>query len=120
MSSSSTSPPDGRQLATILVADDEPSMREMLSIVLHREGYRVLLADGGRAAVELLRQEPVDILLSDVGMPDMNGVDLLREAKQIDPQVIGIMITAFASTESAVDALRLGAHDYPEQAIRRG
>ena len=112
MSSSSTSLPDGRQQATILVADDEPSMREMLSIVLQREGQRVLLAAGGRAAVELLRQEPVDILVSDVRMPDMNGVDLLREAKRIDPLVIGIMITAFASTESAVEALRLGAHDY--------
>ena len=55
---------------------------------------------------------PVDILVSDVRMPDMNGVDLLREAKRIDPHVIGIMITAFASTESAVEALRLGAHDY--------
>ena len=112
MSSSSTSLPDARQQATILVADDEPSMREMLSIVLQREGHRVLLADGGRAAVKLLRQEPVDILVSDVRMPDMNGVDLLREAKRIDPLVIGIMITAFASTESAVEALRLGAHDY--------
>ena len=85
MSSSSTSLPDGRQPATILVADDEPSMREMLSIVLQREGYRVLLADAGRAAVELLRQEPVDILVSDVRISDMNGVDLLPEAKHIDP-----------------------------------
>ena len=112
MSSSFTLPTDGRPRATILVADDEPSMREMLSIVLQREGHRVLLAEGGRAAVELLRREPVDILVSDVRMPDMNGVDLLREAKHLDPQVIGIMITAFASTESAVEALRLGAHDY--------
>ena len=112
MSSSSTSSRDARQPATILVVDDEPSLWEMWSIVLQREGYRVLLVDGGRAAVELLRQEPVDILLSDVRLPDMNGVDLLREAKHIDPQVIGIMITAFASTESAVEALRLGAHDY--------
>ena len=103
---------DGHPQATILVADDEPSMREMLSIVLEREGHRVLLADGGRAAVELLRREPVDILVSDVRMPDMNGVDVLREAKQVDPQMVGIMITAFASTESAVEALRLGAHDY--------
>ena len=98
--------------ATILVADDERSMREMLAIVLQREGHRVLLADGGRAAVDLLRREPVDLLVSDIRMPDMSGVDVLREAKQVDPELIGIMITAFASTESAVEALRLGAHDY--------
>ena len=98
--------------ATILVADDERSMREMLAIVLRREGHRVLLADGGRAAVALLHREPVDLLLSDIRMPDMSGVDVLREAKRTDPDMVGIMVTAFASTESAVQALRLGAHDY--------
>ena len=102
---------NGRR-ATILVADDERSMREMLAIVLQREGHRVLLAEGGRAAVDLLKREPVDLLVSDIRMPDMSGVDVLRAAKQADPEVIGIMITAFASTESAVEALRLGAHDY--------
>ena len=101
-----------RRAATILVADDERSMREMLTIVLQRDGYRVLLADRGRAALDLLKQEPVDLLISDIRMPDMSGVDVLREAKEVDPDLIGIMITAFASTESAVEALRLGAHDY--------
>lgn len=85
MSASSSSLPDGRRQATILVADDEPSMREMLSIVLRREGHRVLMADGGRAAVELLRQEPVDILVSDVRMPDMNGVDTLTRGQADRP-----------------------------------
>ena len=98
--------------ATVLVVDDERSMREMLAIVLQREGYRVLLADGGRAAVDLLSHEPIDLLVSDIRMPDMTGVDVLREAKEVDPDLIGIMVTAFASTESAVEALRLGAHDY--------
>ena len=112
MSPPTESHSDRPSQATVLVVDDEASIREMLSIVLRREGHRVLLADAGKAAVDLLRREPVDILVSDIRMPDMNGVDLLREAKRIDPQVIGIMITAFASTESAVEALRLGAHDY--------
>ena len=103
---------DNGRRATILVADDERSMREMLAIVLQREGHRVLLAEGGRAAVDLLKREPVDLLVSDIRMPDMSGVDVLRAAKQADPEIIGIMITAFASTESAVEALRLGAHDY--------
>ena len=64
-------------------------MREMLAIVLQREGHRVLLAEGGHAAVEVLKREPVDLLVSDIRMPDMSGVDVLRAAKQTDPEVIG-------------------------------
>ena len=84
----------------------------LLANVFRREEYRVLLAEGGRSAVEKIKREPVDLLVSDSRIPDMSGVDLLREAKQIDPTVIGIMITAYTSTDLAVEALRLGAHDY--------
>ena len=97
---------------TILVVVDDSSRRDLLANVFRREGYRVLLAEGGRSAVEQITREPVDLLVSDIRMPDMSGADLLREAKQIEPTVIGIMITAYASTDSAVEALRLGAHDY--------
>ena len=100
------------ETGTVLVVDDEPSMREMLSIMLKREGYDVVLADCGKPAVEILRHRPVDLLISDIKMPGMSGVDVLRAAKQIDDAIVGIMITAFKSTESAVEALRLGAHDY--------
>jgi two-component system, NtrC family, response regulator PilR len=72
----------------------------------------VLLAENGRAAVTFLEQEAVDLLISDIKMPDMSGVDVLRAAKQIDPDILGIMITAFASTDTAVEAMRLGACDY--------
>jgi len=96
----------------ILVVDDERSMRELLAIVLRREGYEVLLADNGRTAIGLLEREPVDLLISDIKMPDMSGVEVLRAAKKIDPDILGIMITAFASTETAVEAMRLGACDY--------
>jgi two-component system response regulator PilR (NtrC family) len=87
-------------------------MREMLAILLKREGYEVLLAENGKSAVATLEREPVDILISDIKMPDISGVDVLRAAKQIDKDILGIMITAFASTESAVEAMRLGACDY--------
>ena len=97
---------------TVLVVDDELSMRQMLSIMLKREGYDVVLADCGKAAVEILRRRPVDLLISDIKMPDMSGVEVLRAAKEIDDAIVCIMITAFKSTESAVEALRLGAHDY--------
>src|SRR4249919_1688059 len=103
--------PDQRQ-PRILVVDDERSMRELLAIVLRREGYEVLLAENGRGAIEILEREPVDILISDIKMPDLSGVDVLRAAKRIDQDILGIMITAFASTESAVEAMRLGACDY--------
>jgi two-component system response regulator PilR (NtrC family) len=96
----------------ILVVDDERSMRELLAIVLKREGYDVLLAENGRTAIGLLEKETVDVLISDIKMPDLSGVDVLREAKRIDPDILGIMITAFASTDTAVEAMRLGACDY--------
>ena len=101
-----------RRPPRILVVDDERSMRELLAIVLRREGYEVLLAENGRAAIAALEREPVDLLISDIKMPDMSGVDVLRAAKKIDQDILGIMITAFASTETAVEAMRLGACDY--------
>ncbi len=87
-------------------------MRELLNIVLRREGYHVLLAEDGPTAIATLEREVVDVLISDIKMPGMSGVDVLREAKRLDPDLVGIMITAFASTASAVEALRLGAYDY--------
>src|SRR5215204_1087790 len=96
----------------VLVVDDERSMRELLSIVLPRDGYEVLLASDGKVAVDTLKRERVDVLITDIRMPEVNGVDVLREAKRIDPDIISIIMTAFASTDTAVDALRLGATDY--------
>jgi two-component system, NtrC family, response regulator PilR len=101
-----------RRQPRILVVDDERSMRELLAIVLRREGYEVVLAENGRSAVESLAQQPVDLLISDIKMPDMSGVEVLKAAKKIDQDILGIMITAFASTETAVEAMRLGACDY--------
>jgi two-component system response regulator PilR (NtrC family) len=87
-------------------------MRELLSIVLRREGYDVTVAENGRAAIDQLERGRFDLLISDIKMPDMTGVDVLRSAKRIDPDILGIMITAFASADTAIEAMRLGAHDY--------
>jgi two-component system response regulator PilR (NtrC family) len=87
-------------------------MRDMLRIVLRRDGYDVLVARNGKEALELLQRAPVDLLLSDIRMPDMSGVEVLRAAKDINRDVVAIMMTAFASTDTAVEALRLGASDY--------
>ena len=96
----------------VLVVDDERSMRELLSIVLRRDGYEVLVAADGKAALDVLKRERVDVLITDIRMPELSGVEVLAEAKKIDPSIISIIMTAFASTDTAVDALRLGAADY--------
>ena len=96
----------------ILIVDDEPSMREMLRIVLRRDGYDVQLAQSGREAIDQLRQSHFDLLLSDIKMPDVSGVDVLRAAKEINRDVVAFMMTAYASTSTAVEAMRLGAVDY--------
>ena len=96
----------------ILVVDDERSMREMLQIVLRRDGYEVVVADNGRDAVARLNGEAFDLLLSDIRMPDLTGVEVLRAAKEINQELVAFMMTAFASTDTAVEAMRLGAVDY--------
>jgi two-component system response regulator PilR (NtrC family) len=96
----------------ILVVDDEASMRDMLRIVLRRDGYDVLLAENGRTAIDLLRRERVDLLLSDIRMSDVSGVDVLKAAKELNRDIVAFLMTAFASTETAVEAMRLGAADY--------
>jgi len=104
--------PSAASASRVLVVDDERSMRELLSIVLRRDGHEVLLAEDGAAGIEALERERVDVLITDIRMPHASGVDVLREAKRIDPDIISIVMTAFASTDTAVEALRLGAADY--------
>jgi two-component system, NtrC family, response regulator PilR len=101
------------QKPRILVVDDERSLREMLSIVLGREGYDVSTAENVGAALDQIRRGPVpDILISDLRMPDGSGVDVLRALKQRSPGSVGLLLTAFASADTAVEAMRLGAVDY--------
>jgi two-component system response regulator PilR (NtrC family) len=97
----------------ILIVDDEASMRDMLRIVLKRDGYDVVLAENGRKAIEILQKERISLVLTDLRMADdVTGVDVLRAAKAADRDIIAILMTAFASTETAVEAMRLGAVDY--------
>jgi two-component system response regulator PilR (NtrC family) len=96
----------------ILVVDDERSMREMLHILLRREGYEVAVAENGTAAIALLQKRPFDMLISDIRMPDISGVEVLRTAKALNPNIIGIMVTAYGSKESIQEVLRLQAADY--------
>ena len=96
----------------ILVVDDEPSMRDMLRIVLRRDGYDVDVASNGKEALDLLKRAVFDLLLSDIRMADVSGVDVLRAAKDANRDIVAFMMTAYASTSTAVEAMRLGAVDY--------
>jgi two-component system response regulator PilR (NtrC family) len=96
----------------LLIVDDEPSMRDMLRIVMRRDGYDVEVAANGKEAIEMLKRERIDLLLSDIRMPDVSGVDVLRAAKDANRDIVAFMMTAFASTDTAVEAMRLGAVDY--------
>jgi two-component system response regulator PilR (NtrC family) len=102
----------GAHKSRLLVVDDERSMRELLAIVLGREGFEVVVAENGRQALAELERRPVDLLISDIHMPDMTGLEVLRAARSLNPDLAGIMVTAFASTETAIEALRMGAYDY--------
>src|SRR5512136_2050251 len=96
----------------ILVVDDEASMRELLGIMLRRDGYQVLDASSFASASAAVVASRVDMVITDVRLPDGNGIDLLRQVKETTPETIVLMMTAFGSTEDAVTALKLGAHDY--------
>ena len=96
----------------ILVVDDEQSMTQFLGIVLRKEGYQVTTVNSGRDALEKIRMEPFDVVLSDIKMPEVGGVDVLRAAKETNRDIVAFMMTAYASTATAVEALRLGAADY--------
>jgi DNA-binding NtrC family response regulator len=96
----------------IMVVDDEIAMRESLAGWLSKEGYRTLTADSGPKALALLAEQPCRLLLADIKMPGMDGLELLRRIKTEHPEVPVIMITAYGSIESAVEAMKQGARDY--------
>jgi two-component system response regulator PilR (NtrC family) len=96
----------------ILVVDDEQSMREMLTIMLTREGYEVLAADSRTQAAAVLAKAPADMVITDIRLPDGDGIEILRHVKAASPETAVVVMTAFGTTETAVAALKLGAHDY--------
>ena len=96
----------------VLVVDDEPSMRELLVIMLTKEGYEVLTADSRATAAKALARGPVDMVITDVRLPDGDGIEILRHVKAAAPETAVVVMTAYGSTESAVGAMKLGAHDY--------
>jgi two-component system response regulator PilR (NtrC family) len=96
----------------ILVVDDEDSIREFLEIMLKKENYEVTTAEDGLKAKEILAKKSFDMVISDMQMPNMTGIELLKHVKESYPDIVFMIITAFGTTESAVDAMKMGAYDY--------
>ena len=105
-------PTGGGRGATILIVEDDAAMRTMLREALEEDGYTVEAVGGGRAGIERVTQGGVDLVISDVKMPDLDGLDMLREIKAVTPSPHVITITAFGSIDTAIRAVKLGAFDY--------
>jgi DNA-binding NtrC family response regulator len=98
--------------ATVLIVDDEENIRRVLSMALQKEGYHTIAASGGHQALKLLDEARCDVMLSDMVMPDMNGLELLRRAREKQPELLVVMMTAYGTIPAAVEAMRLGAVDF--------
>jgi len=98
--------------SNILVVDDEPVARQSLSEILRLEGYAVNSVPNGQAAVEYVRTHPIELIIVDLRMPGMDGLEVIQVVNQISPETEVILLTAFGTTESAIQALRLRVHDY--------
>lgn len=96
----------------ILIVDDEKSMREFLEIMLLKDGYQVHTADSGQSALEAIQRDSFDMLITDIRMKPVNGLDVLKQCKAVSPGTVVIIISAYASTETAVAAMKEGAYDY--------
>ncbi len=99
-------------MSNLLIVDDEQSYRQLLTLVFQGDGHNIKTAGNGREAVEMLRREAVDLMISDVKMPDMDGIQLLRAAREFLPDLAVVLMTAFASVETAREAFKLGADDF--------
>lgn len=104
---------------TVLVVDDEPSNVASLSKIFAREGMRVLTASGAREALEQARRHTVEVVLTDLMMPGTNGVELLRAIKEVSPDTEVVLMTAYGTVETAVQAMREGAYDFVEKPLKR-
>jgi len=96
----------------ILIVDDERNIRELLEIILTKAGFDTCTTDDGHEALEVIKNDSVDLVIQDLRMPKMDGIKLLKEIKNISPQLPVVLITAFSSWDTAVEAMRLGAYDY--------
>ena len=103
--------PDNRAM-NILIVDDHDSSREALQEVIEREGHKPIVARDGRGAIGLLADEPVDIVLTDLRLPDVDGLEILKAVQKDMPDVPVVLITGHGTVDTAVSAMKMGAQDY--------
>ena len=101
----------------ILVVDDELSMRELLEYLLTKEGYQVTCAESGTRAVEMLGEDRYDLMICDIRLGDITGLDVLRASKAKNPDTVVIMVSAYVTTEVAVEAMNEGAYDHVPKTV---
>jgi DNA-binding NtrC family response regulator len=104
---------------TVLVVDDEPANVTSLEKIFQREGFRVLTADGAKVALELARNHRVEVVLTDLMMPGVSGIELMRALRKLAPDTEVVMMTAYGTVETAVQAMREGAYDFVEKPLKR-
>jgi two-component system response regulator HydG len=104
---------------TILVVDDEPANLASLEKIFQRDGLRAITADSAKAALEIVRSHRVQVVLTDLMMPGVSGIELLRAIKQVSPDTEVVMMTAYGTVETAVQAMREGAYDFVEKPLKR-
>ena len=103
----------------VLIVDDDPGVRESLTRVLSKDGYQIIEAEDGEKALNICRQELVHIIITDLRMPGMDGVELLKAVKLLLPDVAVILMTAYGSVDKAVEALKQGASDFILKPFKR-
>src|ERR1700690_2907296 len=110
--------PEGIQ-QTLLVVDDEPGIVDSLQKIFEREQLRVLTAHGGTQALEIIRREPVSVMVTDLMMAGMSGMDLLKASRSVSPETETVLMTAYGTVENAVEAMKQGAYDFVTKPIKR-
>ncbi|MBI4832763.1 MAG: sigma-54-dependent Fis family transcriptional regulator, partial [Candidatus Lindowbacteria bacterium] len=103
----------------ILLVDDDASLRKVLEFNLEQEGYTVVSASNGSEGLKFYDAENPDIVITDIKMPGMDGIDLLKEIKRRDIEKLVIVVTAFGTIDTAIEAMKLGAHDYITKPFNR-
>src|ERR1700675_747649 len=105
-------------MGKVLVVDDEEGMREFLTVLLEKQGHRVIVASDGEQALQLVAEQTPDLVISDLRMPNVDGIGLLAGIRKQYPELPVILVTAYASSDSTIQAMRLGADDYITKPFR--
>lgn len=106
-------------MSNILIVDDEKNIRRSVEMILQNDDYTIFLAENGKEAVNVVREKKMDLIFLDLLMPDMNGIEVLKQVKEYDPDIIVVMMSGHGTIENAVEAVKLGAYDFIEKPLTK-